>query len=519
MNIKGVKAIQRGQRFTGVKAIDSFDALRAAPSYDMWSFGCVLFRALARQPLINVDAADNARDAFELSRLHNWSSKDIEAAMQVMEAEMREHSAATHLERIAACDVLASLLAADASSRPSADVALQHAFFDDLSKGTMLQSDLHVVAALGNDAECHTLLRQGGCDSTLHPLGKTPLHAAAEALQPSTIELLLANDPNAHETRDANGNSALTSLLNLAENDYALAQRPELSTCLEQLAHVSDLSTHKDGDGRSAAALGEASQHVSIREKIAQLQEEQQARSVRQALTARPPLPFDIAVFDELWEDELTRPQYEALVFAALEQWCLARPTDTAESDRAANQEDTSSMKPKKKYLERCIFPLAMFAEARHFERMRAIATQRSEVVLAQIFRIRDNLKASAAGEQFVNLPSLDWPDIRQPLRVEGVVEQLELPSLLAGMVAYDEVSVGQIDSHVVIPLMRVHAEKVLPAFSRQLQAIIPRAKLLEDSLDRYAMDEILISVAPVKGPQRMQVCSFGGGEGRRQVV
>ena len=112
-------------------------------------------------------------------------------------------------------------------------------------------------------------------------------------------------------------------LLKLAEDDYVLAQRPELLTCLEQLAYVSDLSSHEDADGRSAAALGEASQHASIREMMARLQEEQQARSIREALTARPPLPFDTAVFDELWEDELTRPQYVALVFAVLEQWCL----------------------------------------------------------------------------------------------------------------------------------------------------------------------------------------------------
>ena len=65
-------------------------------------------------------------------------------------------------ERIAACDLLARLLAVDAADRPSAEEALAHALFDDLKNGNdefdkfyhgprkLNQSDLHVAAALGD---------------------------------------------------------------------------------------------------------------------------------------------------------------------------------------------------------------------------------------------------------------------------------------------------------------------------------------------------------------------------------
>ena len=53
--------------------------------------------------------------------------------------------------------------------------------------------------------------------------------------------------------------------------------------------------------------------------------------------------------------------------------------------------------------------------------------------------------------------------------------------------------------------------EKVLPLFRQRLEAIIPGAKKLEGSLNKYAKDDKLISVAPVKGPRRMQVCRSGG--------
>ena len=160
-------------------------------------------------------------------------------------------------------------------------------------------------------------------------------------------------------------------------------------------------------------------------------------------------------------------------------------------------------MKPKKTYLEKCIFPLAMFTQPHNFERMRSTAAQRGEVVLARMFKLRHDLKASEAGRRFVTLPNLDWPGIRQPLLTQASVD---LPQVLGDTVAHDNSSTGKIDEQVIIPMMRIHAEKVLPAFCERLLGIIPGAKLLEGSLDQYAKHEKLVLVAPVKGHQRMQV-------------
>ena len=91
-------------------------------------------------------------------------------------------------------------------------------------------------------------------------------------------------------------------------------------------------------------------------------------------------------------------------------------------------------------------------------------------------------------------------------LQAQADIEKVELPTLLADMVAHDPQHISRVDSEVVIPLMRVHAAKVLPIFRQRLEAIIPGAKLLEGPLAQYAKHEKLIAVAPVKGQQRMQV-------------
>ena len=163
-------------------------------------------------------------------------------------------------------------------------------------------------------------------------------------------------------------------------------------------------------------------------------------------------------------------------------------------------------MKRKKKYLVECIIPLQMFGQVANFRRLRDMAAQRSKVVLAVMFQIRDELTTSASGLEFVNLPSLDWPGIRQPLTLNALVETIDLPSMLADTVARDEHAVSKIDHRVLIPLMRIHAEKVSPILESRLMAIIPGAKQLDGRLDHYAADDKLISVAPVKGQQRMQV-------------
>ena len=82
------------------------------------------------------------------------------------------------------------------------------------------------------------------------------------------------------------------------------------------------------GSGRSAAALGQASQHANVRELFARIRKEQAANALTYALLARPPQPFDVAAFDERWLIPSEKDGLEKLVFDVLYYWALARPCE-----------------------------------------------------------------------------------------------------------------------------------------------------------------------------------------------
>eukprot|EP00957_Ditylum_brightwellii_P180186 13725210-Ditylum_brightwellii.AAC.1 len=56
---------------------ESYDLLQGDPSFDLWSYGVVLYLTLARKPLLGSDTSDNLVNALELRRLHLWSAADV----------------------------------------------------------------------------------------------------------------------------------------------------------------------------------------------------------------------------------------------------------------------------------------------------------------------------------------------------------------------------------------------------------------------------------------------------------
>eukprot|EP00957_Ditylum_brightwellii_P035198 2669084-Ditylum_brightwellii.AAC.1 len=57
-----------------------YDLLQSDASFDLRSYGVVLYQTLARKSLFASDASDNLVGAPKLQRLHDWSTVDVEVA-------------------------------------------------------------------------------------------------------------------------------------------------------------------------------------------------------------------------------------------------------------------------------------------------------------------------------------------------------------------------------------------------------------------------------------------------------
>ena len=221
----------------------------AKPWFDFWSFGCVLYRALARKPLFQADDADNLYSQGEKKRLFHWSASDLDAALRDVSVVLRALEV-NPAQILAATDVLAWTLHPDESMRPDSGVELlSHAFFStqssevlphtffsasawllhpnesdrpnsgpDPNSGPELRhhaffsaqgatgatelrmSALHRSAALGESESVRRLLETMPANDILsedHLLKKTPLDLAVIGLHKDTVLTLLRAAENA----------------------------------------------------------------------------------------------------------------------------------------------------------------------------------------------------------------------------------------------------------------------------------------------------------------------------------
>jgi serine/threonine protein kinase len=102
---------------TPLDGTQSFTALKAHASFDMWSFGCVMIELLLRGGLWHADTDSNLRKPEDYRRLAEWSAAD--ATREVNRVPDRWAQA-----------LLLRLLAPSPSARPSTFAAvLEHPFF------------------------------------------------------------------------------------------------------------------------------------------------------------------------------------------------------------------------------------------------------------------------------------------------------------------------------------------------------------------------------------------------------
>jgi hypothetical protein len=129
------------------------NALTADPSFDMWSFGVLLYLLITGQTLFNNNQEDNLDDQ-DLIRLCNWTDGDLQAALR------KVHSPRGGKYQPLGRDLLENLLRPDASKRPKTmDEVLDHPFFvgesaEELEKeNEKLQIQLERAKEKGETAE------------------------------------------------------------------------------------------------------------------------------------------------------------------------------------------------------------------------------------------------------------------------------------------------------------------------------------------------------------------------------
>ena len=180
---------------------EGYEPLIAERTFDIWSFGVTLYRALRWNALFEADNIDNMSDDKEKLRLCKWGADgnltDLAASLHSLRMKLRERDrdssdfACSDETALRACDLLGWILQREPAKRPQSmrDV-LDHAFFN--IDGTLRMSDDHRAAALGDVGHLTVALC---CDVGDEPLCRTPLHLAAEFMQLDAVEHLLQGAP------------------------------------------------------------------------------------------------------------------------------------------------------------------------------------------------------------------------------------------------------------------------------------------------------------------------------------
>ena len=146
--------------------------LMAASTFDVWSFGNVLYELVSRQPLFVANGDDSLQQP-QLLRLMQWSLVGLSSALDDLRAALRS-SRVEPRAALALVDCVAWCLQPDADARPqSMSELLAHNFFDEA--GELRMREMHVAAALG-DVETIERLSPASVDERDPLLGKTPLH-------------------------------------------------------------------------------------------------------------------------------------------------------------------------------------------------------------------------------------------------------------------------------------------------------------------------------------------------------
>ncbi|KAL3938522.1 MAG: hypothetical protein SGBAC_006589 [Bacillariaceae sp.] len=117
------KSVTRSEKFS------MYDLVLADSSFDVWSFGVLLYTMCSKEPLFRVNNDDDITDGNSMRQLHHWGEYDVETILE------------RNIQDTAAKALLKKILQRDPLKRPSMASILQDVFFHP-DKNTGMSEEL-----------------------------------------------------------------------------------------------------------------------------------------------------------------------------------------------------------------------------------------------------------------------------------------------------------------------------------------------------------------------------------------
>ena len=293
---------------------------------------------------------------------------------------------------------------------------------------------LHVAAATNDLALIKTELFTTEADvNALDPLlRESALHRAAKEVQVAAVRALLAAPGIEVDALDAFGNTALHAVLHLlAQED---SDQDGLVATVELLFDAQANLELEDDESRSCFDLIRTSKVPAVHALLDKV--------VLQALRCRPePRPFSVEGFEALWGkgDEATCQALQDAVFGLLEEWAFQ-----------------GHVEGHRKYLKTNIFPLSLWDDEATFKLLTTRAHASMEVVLQELFRIRNAMVDDSEGGKLLvqgGVPSIKGGDAQMTIPVAEACASLGRNSATMRK---------NVDEEVLVPLVRATANEVM---------------------------------------------------------
>ncbi|CAJ1939037.1 unnamed protein product [Cylindrotheca closterium] len=111
------KMVSQRKSVAQTEKFSMYDLVLADSSFDVWSFGVLLYTMCSKEPLFRVNNDDDITDGNSMRQLHHWGEYDVET---VLERNIQDNAAKALLKRI---------LQRDPEKRPSMENILKDDFF------------------------------------------------------------------------------------------------------------------------------------------------------------------------------------------------------------------------------------------------------------------------------------------------------------------------------------------------------------------------------------------------------
>lgn len=510
-------------------ASNNSNALVAHPTFDIWSFAIVAYRALARELLFKSDDSDNAPIA-ELDRLFKWDHSALDQSMRKLQNVLvsggllmggktsRSSSTPATSDVFVAVELLTWLLQPNPSNRPqSFDAVLDHPFFDpdgsnrlsaiasaDHDTSSDYDSDKSPEYHLASSTNYMRGFTSVGDATTVQGDGN-PSYVFASAMPLGSGTWL---DENWRMSATHVG-AALGTLTLLGSNSlHTNTPEPLMHRTPLHLAvsggHVDVVEILLDPTMEMDPDLKNRTGRTALHGLLVALEESTTTPTSNQVQIAQ--LLFGACNLELVDSDgrsamklgsssrwKVVRDVFSRRVIMQIEHCEHFNPVDFmavwAGSDDALRTElenqlwatiRTVTTRPittkKKAFLKEAIFPLMVWEEEKMFAELKRVAAEQETLIVAETHRVRDSMfpfkglsRGCASGNKLRTLKSF----------TEKVQQTFPIDAMAS--LGYEFKSVTQrdmLEEAVIVPLLHLRSEQAVGHFAKEMRRVLPNAEV-----------------------------------------